>query len=523
MKILERVDWKEKEDIVRMKDEMQKLLNESGLSDNDRTTVKFLTEAIENKTINEFNDKTFLFEGSPGIGKTHFVEHLVKLLDLPVLFVGPFKFEGKNVKYFKNLKELKDVLSESEEFIVFIDDIQNAIEVERDGFGEVHLSDSEGKNFINILEHIKRSKGRKYLFMTLNDDDILEESWKDRIETRIKLEEPKEKSKIKYLKKKYSKYLTNNLVNEVSSRTMGYNFRDLDELIRLAYRAGDGKITKNSIFESISHYTPTGLEDYNIIHKTNIKFKDIVGSEQLKRDLSYLKCYVNNPQFFKKMGIESSNVIMFAGPPGTGKTFMARALAGEIDIPLVNIDARTIMGRGSPHIGIMKLVNLSRKFRNCIIFVDEIDKFIGNQMLAEDNDVIGHLESEIDGVKKKLQAIVIFAINNKIRFGPAFHDRIPCFNFEYPKDNERREFIIQKIEKSKIPISEEQVNKLVNDTKNRSYRQIEKIWNNIIFKIIERQGYPTKREDMQFKQSHIDDSVSEILGFVQTREILGVG
>lgn len=507
-----------------MKTEIQQLLGESGLSDSDKLTIKFLAESIERKEINEFNDKTFLFEGAPGIGKTYFVEHLVKLLDLPVLFAGPFRFDGKNVKYFKNLQELKDALSENEECIVFIDDIQNAIEVERDGMGDPHLSDSEGKNFINILEHIKRSKGRKYLFMTLNDDSILEESWADRIETRINLEEPKEKSKTNYLAKKYSKYLGIKLTRDVAIRTMGYNFRDLDELIRLAYREGTGKITRNGIFEAISQYTPTSLEDYDIIHRTKIKFKDIVGNEKLKNELSYLKYYINNPRFFSKRGIERSNVIMFAGPPGTGKTFMASALAGELDIPLVNIDARIITGgRAGPHLGVSRLVNLSRKFRNCILFVDEIDKFIGNQMLSDDNDVIGHLESEIDGVKKKLQAIVIFAINNKVRFGSAFHDRIPCFNFEYPEENERKMFIAKKAEMAKIPLSDEQINKLVSETKNRSYRQIEKIWNNIVFKVLERSEYNIKRDKIQFEESYIEDSISEILGFVQGRSTLGVG
>ena len=153
---------------------------------------------------------------------------------MPILFLGPFKIEHKDSTQCKTLKELFDKLIKTPEAIVFIDDLQNSLKTEYDGLGEMKVTDSERKIFLSMLEHVKRSKNRKFLFITLNDEFILEESWIDRIETRIELDIPKEKSKKIFLTSKYSSILKKSLINDISEKSMGYNFRNLDELIKIA-------------------------------------------------------------------------------------------------------------------------------------------------------------------------------------------------------------------------------------------------------------------------------------------------
>jgi len=496
-----------------MNKELQQFLRESNLPDNHQLTVKFLIEAIEKNDLNEFISKTFLFHGDPGIGKTYFVEHLIKQLNVPIIFIGPFKFEHQKSIQCKSLKDLYEKLIKNEEAVVFIDDLQNTLKMQYDGFGEMKVMDSERKLFLSMLEHVKRSKSRKLLFITLNDDSVLEESWLDRIETRIELDVPKEKSKKVFLLNKYSKFLKKSLANEISEKSIGYNFRNLDELIKVTYREGNGTISKNSLKKAFSVYSPTSLERYNVIHRTNLGFKDVVGNEKLKKELSFLKQYIKHPRLFHKNGIERSNVMVFAGPPGTGKTYMARALAGELDLPMINIDARDLYGRG-PIVGVANVVNLARRFRNCIIFVDEFDKMVGQEILSEDREVIGSFEAELDGIREKTKAIIILTMNNKARFGSAFHDRIPCFSFGYPSEAERRAFIINKVERSEISFSKEQIDSLVNDTDKKSYRQIERIWNNILFRLMEDQNTQIRNSKIIADNSTLEESIKEVLGFV---------
>ena len=500
-----------------MKQELQKFIKESNLPEKHRQTIKFLAESIEKDAINEFTSKTFLFDGDPGIGKTYFVENIITKFNLPILFLGPYKFNHKRSMQCKSLKELLENTIKKKEAIVFIDDLQNSLKIEYNN-GEMVLADSERKLFLKLLEHIKNSNKRKFLFITLNDEDILEESWIDRIETRIGLDAPKEKSKKLFLSEKYSKFMKKSLIKDVAEKSIGYNFRNIDDLVKMAYREGNGIINRGSIQKAFSSYTPTSMERYHIIHKPNLNFKDVMGNEKLKGELFFLKQYIKHPRLFQKNGIERSNVMIFSGPPGTGKTYMAKALAGELEIPLVNFNAINFLS-GGPVFGVFRIAKLARKFRNCVILVDELDKLIGQEILSEDKEVLGALESEIDVVREKTNAIMIFTMNNKARFGSAFHDRIPCFNFEYPNESERRIFLENKIKKSEISFSQEQINCLVRETENKSYRQIDKIWNNILFRLMDKEDTVIKNNKIMADSPALEESINETLGFLSNSKV----
>lgn len=497
-----------------MEKELQQFLRDSNLPEHHQVTIKFLVEAIEQDKINEFVSKTFLFSGNPGIGKTHFVENFVKKLNLPILFLGPFKFEHPSCVQCNSLREIYDRLLKEEEVIVFIDDLQNSFKMEYDGFGEPRVIDKERKIFLSLLEHIKRSDKKKFLFITLNDEDALENSWLDRIETLIELDFPKEKSKRTFLFNKYSKFLKPILIDEIADRTMGYDFRDLEELIKISYREGEGVISRKSLRIALSVYTPPSMMMFKVIHQTNVKFKDILGNDKLKKELSFLRQYIQHPQLFAKNGIERSNLMIFEGPPGTGKTYMAKALAGELDIPMINVNAMHMFGRGGPMAGIGKIVSLARKFKNCIIFVDEFDKLVGHEILGEDRELMGYFEAELDGIREKTKSIVILTMNNKYRFGNALHDRIPCFSFSFPSESDRREYIVNKIKKSEIDFSLNHIDSIVRETSNKSYRQIDKVWNNILFRLMENEKTVIDNNKIIVEAPVLEESIKEVLGIV---------
>lgn len=493
-----------------MDKEFRQFLEESSISEDDYPVFEFLAESLKKEELNEFATKSFLIQGDPGVGKTYFVENLIKKLNLPIIFLGPFSLEHSEVTSCKNLKEVYTQLKKVKEAAVFLDDLQNTLQTEY-SMGECMVQDSERKIFLNLLEHLKRSKEKKVLFMTLNDDEFLESSWIDRIESRIFMDEPKEAAKEKFLAKKYSKLISKPLIKEISERTMGYSFRNLEDVLKIAYCEGNGTITKDSVKKAISNYSLPALSRYEVIQDTETSFKDVVGNEKLKNDLAFLKQYLKHPKFFKKNQIESSNVLMFSGPPGVGKTHMVKALAGELDIPLVNVRAVDLINPAGPLIALFRISKLARRLRNCIIFVDEFDKVIGQPTFSEDTATLAGFEEEIDGIKERTKCIVILALNQKSRFGAAFHDRIPCFSFSYPSEAERREFLKIKMQASEIDFSESQLNAIVRQTENTSYRQIKKIWNDILFNLMEKQGAEIQEDKLIANPDSIEKSVKEVL------------
>lgn len=459
---------------MQMETSVKQFIKESSLSAEDKLSIKFLADSIE-KGINQFTDKTFLFEGDPGIGKTYFVENLLKMLDFPIFYLGPFKFDCKNVSSFDNFKELMTQLHDIKEGIIYIDDIQNSLDVERDGMGEVHLKDSEGKRFISLLEFVKRSNKKIFLVMTVNDSDFMEECWRDRIETRITLLEPSEKSKKIFLNNKYSNLIGNKIIKEISSKTIGYNFRNLDELIRIAYRIGEGKFTLNGVGKALSSYTPTGLSYFNVEPRIKMNLNDVIGNAEIKRELKKLALYIKKRRKLEKLQIKKNNLLIFAGDHGIGKTHMARALAGELKIPLIKFNAHDLQGPG-------KFIFAAKRYGNCILFIDEADKHFGlhSYAMEEEGNFLADFNKGVDDASNEIKGIVILSVNNTLRLGRALKERFNIVEFHKPSYEDRKEFVKKLMEKSglRLDINEEDIASI---TEGKNYRDMQRLWNDLVF------------------------------------------
>ncbi|MEK6886077.1 MAG: ATP-binding protein [Nanoarchaeota archaeon] len=461
---------------------LKQFIKESSLSENNKLSIKFLVDSI-NGEINQFTDKSYLFEGSPGIGKTYFVESFLKMLDFPVLYLGPFKLEGKNIRKFDSLKQIMEEIHSLEKGIIYLDDIQNSLEFERDGMGDPHLNDIEGKRFLNLLELVKRSNKKLFLIMTVNDSSFMEDSWKDRIETFIDLLEPFEKSKKIFLNKKYGNLIGKNIINEIASKSIGYNFRNLDEVIRMAYRFGNGIINLKSTNKAFSSYTPSGLANYDIEFKSNLNFNNVFGHNKIKKELKKLALYKNNKNKLDKLQIKRNNFFIFSGNHGIGKTHMARALAGELKLPLIKISAWDIH---SPRHGITKIMNTASRYKNCIILIDEADKLLGLHAysMEEEGVLLGEMNRQIDDAAREIKSIIILSVNNLTRLGKAMKDRFTVLEFNNPPIEDRREFVNNLISKSGLNLSVT-AEDIAQMTDGRNYRDIQRIWNDVVFYYLE--------------------------------------
>ena len=109
--------------------------------------------------------------------------------------------------------------------------------------------------------------------------------------------------------------------------------------------------------------------------KTKIKFDDVAGLDEEKEEMIEIVDFLKKPEKFKKMGARVPKGVLLYGKPGTGKTLIAKAIAGEADVPFISMSGSEFIemfaGLGASRV--RKLFEKARKLAPCIVFIDEID------------------------------------------------------------------------------------------------------------------------------------------------------
>lgn len=160
------------------------------------------------------------------------------------------------------------------------------------------------------------------------------------------------------------------------------------------------------------------IKSEDLLQKSNVKFSDVIGHDEVIQDLKFIVDLLKNPNKGNTLGVEVPRGILFSGEPGTGKTLLAKAIAGESGVPFIYMNASNFIeiyvGTGAKRV--RELFALARKTKPCIIFIDEIDA-IGtargsNRGTSENDQTINALLQELDGFKDKDNIFVIAATNN---------------------------------------------------------------------------------------------------------------
>lgn len=161
--------------------------------------------------------------------------------------------------------------------------------------------------------------------------------------------------------------------------------------------------------------------------KEPITFADVAGLEGVKTELEEIVVYLKSPERVQRLGGQAPKGILLVGPPGTGKTLLARAVAGEADVPFYSITGSDFMemfvGVGASRV--RGLFDNARKTAPCIIFIDELDS-IGRRRGAglggghdEREQTLNQMLSEMDGFEPTENVVVIAATNRPDILDPA--------------------------------------------------------------------------------------------------------
>ena len=195
-----------------------------------------------------------------------------------------------------------------------------------------------------------------------------------------------------------------------------------------------------------------------------IKFDDVAGEDEAKENLTEVVNYLHDPSKYQEIGASMPKGILLVGPPGTGKTMLAKAVAGEANVPFFSMSGsefvEMFVGMGASKV--RDLFKQAKEKAPCIVFIDEIDaigqKRSGGQYGGNDEreQTLNQLLTEMDGFEGNNGVIILAATNRPESLDPAltrpgrFDRRVPV---ELP-DLKGREAILQ-VHAKKIKIAED--------------------------------------------------------------------
>lgn len=193
-----------------------------------------------------------------------------------------------------------------------------------------------------------------------------------------------------------------------------------------------------------------------------IKFSDVAGEDEAKENLSEIVDYLHNPEKYKEVGASMPKGILLVGPPGTGKTMLAKAVAGEANVPFFSMSGsefvEMFVGMGASKV--RDLFKQAKEKAPCIVFIDEIDA-IGQKRDGrvggndEREQTLNQLLTEMDGFETNNGVIILAATNRPESLDPAltrpgrFDRRVPV---ELPDLKGREEIL--KVHARKVKLDE---------------------------------------------------------------------
>lgn len=194
-----------------------------------------------------------------------------------------------------------------------------------------------------------------------------------------------------------------------------------------------------------------------------IKFSDVAGEDEAKENLAEIVDYLHNPGKYKEIGASMPKGILLVGPPGTGKTMLAKAVAGEADVPFFSMSGsefvEMFVGMGASKV--RDLFQQAKEKAPCIVFIDEIDaigkkrdgRIGGND---EREQTLNQLLTEMDGFTGNNGVIILAATNRPESLDPAllrpgrFDRRVPV---ELPDLKGREDILKVHAKKIKVDVN----------------------------------------------------------------------
>ena len=253
-----------------------------------------------------------------------------------------------------------------------------------------------------------------------------------------------------------------------------------------------------------------------------IRFSDVAGEDEAKENLSEIVDYLHNPAKYREIGASMPKGILLVGPPGTGKTMLAKAVAGESNVPFFSMSGsefvEMFVGMGASKV--RDLFRQAKEKAPCIVFIDEIDA-IGQKRDGrvggndEREQTLNQLLTEMDGFESNNGVIILAATNRPESLDPAltrpgrFDRRVPV---ELPDLKGREEIL--KVHAKKVKLDESvDFNKIARMASGASGAELANIINEAALRAV--------RENRSFvTEADLEESIEVVIAGYQKKNAI---
>ncbi|EEC50026.1 predicted protein [Phaeodactylum tricornutum CCAP 1055/1] len=387
--------------------------------------------------------KGVLLHGPPGCGKTLIANALVEETGAHVVVInGPEIMARKGGESEANLRQAFEEAIEKAPSIIFMDELDSIAPKRDQAQGETEKR--VVSQLLTLMDSLKPSSNVMVIGAT-NRPNVIESALRrpGRFDRELEIVIPDEDGRhtILKIKTKDMKISADVDLFQIARDTHGYVGADLQQLTmeaalqcirsNIANMDVDSEepipeeildtleVTNDHFIYALSVCDPSTLRD-NKVEIPNVKWEDIGGLEETKRELQEMVRYpIEHRHLFERFGMQASRGVLFYGPPGCGKTLMAKAIANECGANFISVKGPELLNAwfGGSEANVRNLFDKARAASPCILFFDEMDSIArargaGGSGGSETSDrVINQILSEIDGMGSGKTLFIIGATN----------------------------------------------------------------------------------------------------------------
>lgn len=383
--------------------------------------------------------KGMLFVGPPGVGKTLFARAIANEAGVPFYVIDGGGvagiFMGLGVL---KLKTLFRKLKAHDRAILFIDEIESmgSKRSQDQGFGGI----ADMNMTLNcLLTEMDGFSGSKIMVIgATNNDAMLDPALMraGRMDRRIYFQMPTPDERKDLFKYYLGKVACDENIDydQVSMLTANYSPAEIANVINeaalISRRPGNpNKVTTDMILQALDRVsvglerslTNSGVELVN--HDPSVRFADVIGIDDIKQEVVEIVDFLKRGDDLRKIGAKIPKGVLLVGPPGVGKSMMAKAIANEAGVPFYGLSASYLNGMGFGAQRIKALYTQARQSPAAIVFIDEIDAIGGTKGGALGSirtNSLNQLLVELDGLGRS-NVITIGATNMEDDLDAAFY------------------------------------------------------------------------------------------------------
>jgi len=488
--------------------------------------------------------KGVLLYGPPGTGKTLLAKAVAGETNAHFISLSGPEIMGKH--YGESEERIREIFTQAEEnapSIVFIDEIDSIAPKRDEVSGEVEKRIVS--QLLTLMDGMK-SRGNVVVIAATNRPDSIDPALRrpGRFDREIEIGIPDDEGRFDILSIHTRGMPIDEKVDlkQISKTTHGFVGADLEVLAKEAAMRSLRRIlpeidldedkisseilqkiqiTSEDFRDALKEVRPSALREVQV-QIPNVSWDDVGGLDQLKEELrEAVEWPIKHKEAFDYVNVETPKGILLHGPPGTGKTMIAKALAKMTESNFISIKGPELLSKwvGESEKGVREIFRKARQAAPCIIFLDEVDALVprrgsGDSGSHVTENVVSQILTEIDGLEELHNVLIIGATNrldivDEALLRPGRFDRI----IEVPNPDAKGRQHIFKIHTKKKPLANDvNITKLVELTDSFSGAEITAVANRAAIMALKRyvNGKSQNVKDIKITQQDLIDAVDKV-------------